>query len=79
MVIENDMKTEIEPPLTSEAVAALLNVSLRTLHRWGRLRRGPPSIKVGRAVFYRRVAVEKWLLLLEQAADTGQPGARLRK
>jgi predicted DNA-binding transcriptional regulator AlpA len=64
-VIEGDMQTEIEPPLTSEAVAGLLNVSTRTLHRWGRLKKGPPSIKVGRSVLYRRAAIEEWLLSLE--------------
>lgn len=73
------MQTEIEPPLTCEAVAELLKVSTRTLHRWGRLKKGPPSIKVGRAVFYRRAAVEKWLLSLEDEAENGATVARLRK
>jgi predicted DNA-binding transcriptional regulator AlpA len=79
MVIESDMRTEIEPPLTSDDVAELLNVSPRTLHRWGRLKKGPPSIKIGRAVFYRRAAVESWLLALETIADNGATVARFRK
>ncbi len=77
--IESDMQTEIEPPLTSETVAELLNVSTRTLHRWGRLKKGPPSIKVGRSVLYRRAAVEGWLLSLEGAADHGATVARKRR
>lgn len=77
-VKESDMRSEIEPPMTSEAVAALLNVSARTLHRWGRLKKGPPSIKIGRAVFYRRAAIERWLLALEsnevRGATVAGPG-----
>lgn len=53
--------------LSSEEVARALNVSARTLHRWGRLRKGPPSIKVGRSVYYRRASIERWLLALENA------------
>ncbi|WP_426263781.1 helix-turn-helix transcriptional regulator [Sphingomonas sp. PWP1-2] len=66
----------IEPPMTSRDVSELLNVSQRTLHRWGRLRKGPPSIKVGRSVFYRRAAVEGWLLSLEGDGDRGAIVAR---
>ena len=55
--------------LSSEEVARALNISTRTLHRWGRLRKGPPSIKVGRSVYYRRASIERWLLALE--SDSG--------
>lgn len=51
--------------LSSEEVSLALNISTRTLHRWGRLRKGPPSIKVGRSVYYRRASIERWLLTLE--------------
>jgi predicted DNA-binding transcriptional regulator AlpA len=51
--------------LSSEEVARALNISTRTLHRWGRLRKGPPSIKVGRSVYYLRSSIERWLLTLE--------------
>lgn len=53
--------------LSSEEAARTLKVSTRTLHRWGRLRKGPPSIKVGRSVYYRRASIERWLLALETA------------
>lgn len=69
----------IEPPMTSRDVSELLNVSTRTLHRWGRLKKGPPSMKVGRSVFYRRAAVEGWLLSLEGDADHGATVARKRR
>jgi len=58
--------------LTADDIAVLLNVSRRTLSRWSRLRKGPPRVKVGRSVFYRRHSVEEWFLSLEQeTAATG--------
>jgi excisionase family DNA binding protein len=53
--------------LTSDEVSDWLKVSRRTLHRWARLRKGPPSVKIGRSVYYRRASVEQWLLALEQS------------
>jgi len=52
--------------LTSEEVSRALNISTRTLHRWGRLRKGPPRIKLGRSVYYRRASIERWLLTMEK-------------
>jgi hypothetical protein len=57
----------IEPLLTRTEVAVLLDVTPRTLRRWERSRKGPPSLKIGRAVFYRREAFEAWLQGLEAA------------
>ncbi|MFK4005021.1 helix-turn-helix transcriptional regulator [Qipengyuania sp. NPDC077563] len=51
--------------ITCEDAARHLAVSIRTLSRWARLRKGPPRIKVGRSIFYRRSAIEHWLLSLE--------------
>lgn len=64
--------------LTSGEVSEWLKVSRRTLHRWARLQKGPPSIKVGRSVYYRRTSVEQWLLSLEQAANPHATVARGR-
>lgn len=47
--------------------ADLLGRSLRTLHRWHTRRIGPPRIKIGNLVVYRRVAVEQWLAHNERA------------
>jgi excisionase family DNA binding protein len=63
--------------LTSDEVSLWLKVSRRTLHRWARQRQGPPSIKVGRAVYYRRASVEEWLLSLEQSSTICATVARL--
>lgn len=64
--------------LTSDEVSDWLKVSRRTLHRWARLRQGPPSVKVGRAVYYRRASVEQWLLSLEEQTVSGATVARGR-
>lgn len=47
-------------------VASKLGVSIRTLSRWGRLRKGPPRVKVGRTILYRRSAYDAWLMRLEE-------------
>lgn len=65
--------------LTSEQAAHGLGISRRTLHRWGRLKKGPPSIKVGRSVFYRRASIERWLLALEGDESLGATVAKPRR
>ena len=47
-------------------LAADLNRDVRTLQRWRAQRIGPPFIRLGNQVFYRREAVREWLLSLEQ-------------
>lgn len=42
-------------------LALQLGVSEDTLRRWDALRSGPPCIRAGRKVFYRRGAVLEWL------------------
>lgn len=41
-------------------------VSLRTVQRERAQRVGPPFIKLGRKIFYRKEAIEAWLLGKEQ-------------
>lgn len=38
-----------------------MNVHLKTLARWAAINYGPPRLKIGKQVFYRRSAVLKWL------------------
>lgn len=45
---------------TSEAASAL-HVSPRTLIRWRGERAGPPWIKAGRKILYRRSDIDTWL------------------
>jgi hypothetical protein len=42
-------------------LALQLGVSEDTLRRWDILRSGPPCIRAGRKVFYRRATVLEWL------------------
>jgi len=51
-----------KPFLTERELAATGIVGgMRTLQQWRLLHKGPPYIKVGRAVRYRMADVEKWL------------------
>lgn len=62
--------------LTAAQVATDLGVSKRTLQRWGRLRKGPPRIKIGRLVYFRRDAVLSWLVNLESCNNVAKVGGR---
>jgi DeoR/GlpR family transcriptional regulator of sugar metabolism len=42
-------------------LAQQLGVSEDTLRRWDTLRSGPPCIRAGRKVYYRRATVLEWL------------------
>lgn len=55
-------------------VARLAGLSPRTLKRWRDMRSGPPFVKLGRKILYRRDAVSAWLLSREQI----QPRASIR-
>ena len=50
-------------------LAVELGLSIDTLRRWEAQRIGPPSVRAGRKVYYRRAAVEEWL----EAAGAGRP------
>ena len=49
-------------------LALELGLSVDTLRRWEAQRFGPPCVRAGRKVYYRRAAVEDWLEEQEQAA-----------
>lgn len=46
--------------------AAQRGVSVRTIQRERALRIGPPYIKLGKSIFYRPEAIERWLLAQER-------------
>ena len=52
-------------------LARELNVTPDTLARWAAAGMGPPQVKVGRRVMYRRASVEKWLAELEGRNGNG--------
>jgi len=41
--------------------AALMGKTLRTIRLWEQKREGPPRIKIGKTVRYRKGAIEQWL------------------
>lgn len=43
-----------------------LGVSTDTLCRWETQRRGPPCIRIGKRVMYRRASVRDWLVKQEE-------------
>ena len=51
----------------AQYAAEVRQVSLRTVQRERAQRIGPPFIKLGRKIFYRRAAIEQWLISKEQA------------
>ena len=58
--------------LTEVAAADILCVSIRTLQAWRVRGDGPPFVKVGRAVRYRRNDLETWVEG-RTARSTSQP------
>ena len=48
-------------------VATGLNISLRTLERWHRLREAPARTYIGKRVLYSRKSVTAWLRSREEA------------
>ena len=58
--------------LTKEELAAELRRNVRTLDRWDALGIGPPRTCVGRAVYFRRESVQRWLTAQEQTCRRSQ-------
>ena len=47
--------------LTVRKVAELFQVHPMTVYRWVEKRVGPPHVRVGRSIFFRRDAVDTWM------------------
>jgi predicted DNA-binding transcriptional regulator AlpA len=54
-------------------LALELDLSIDTLRRWHKKRSGPPCVHAGRAVYYRRSAVQNWLQEQEQELEVQKP------
>jgi DNA-binding transcriptional MerR regulator len=52
--------------INREELAGQLSVTTDTLARWATLGIGPPRVRIGRRVLYRRASVEKWLAEMER-------------
>lgn len=57
------------PLLTTEELSDFLKVPVRTLYAWRHKGSGPPGIKCGRHLRYRKRDVDAWL---ESQGDVGQ-------
>jgi hypothetical protein len=62
---------------TRQQLAVELGFTCDTLCRWEARQIGPPCTRIGRRIFYRRDAVEAWILELENArANRARRGGR---
>lgn len=50
-----------EPLLTMQDLAAELQVPIGTIYQWRHRGEGPPGLRVGRGVRFRRADVDRWL------------------
>lgn len=57
-----DVGGVLEDWMPRAALAAELGLAADTLARWESKRIGPPCVRIGRKVVYRRAAVQKWLV-----------------
>ena len=57
-------------------LALELDVTVETLHRWEKLRFGPPCVRAGRKIYYRRDAVQEWLLQQEASPSKARRARR---
>lgn len=68
----------ITEAITEAEAAAICRVTVATLRTWRSRRRGPPHIKIGRKVFYRRSAVTAWIARQERDPEGSAPTAVAR-
>lgn len=47
--------------LTTEELAELLRTSTETVHYWVKVKKAPPSVRVGRRRLFARADVDAWL------------------
>ena len=64
---DNTNDTLLSGLVPEEQAAVELQHDVRTLHRWRKAGKGPPHVRIGRRIYYRRVAVAKWLEDQERA------------
>lgn len=57
--------------MTRAELADEMKVSVDSLARWESRRTGPPCVRVGRRILYRREAVREWLVSQEKRATRG--------
>ncbi|KZK95272.1 MULTISPECIES: helix-turn-helix domain-containing protein [unclassified Pseudovibrio] len=58
---QTEPKAILDGWMTRAELAKELGVCVDTLGRWQTMRIGPPCVRTGRRVFYRRASVIEWL------------------
>ncbi|WP_108819480.1 helix-turn-helix domain-containing protein [Pseudovibrio sp. Alg231-02] len=58
---QTEPKAILDGWMTRAELAKELGVCVDTLGRWQTMRIGPPCVRTGRRVFYRRTSVIEWL------------------
>jgi hypothetical protein len=60
--------TVLEGYITEAELAVQIHRSVRTLARWRAIGEGPPCLRLGREIYYKKSSVAAWLASLEQDA-----------
>lgn len=60
-MVECKIVSDVAELVSAQELADFLRVPLDTVYRWNYARTGPPYIRVGRHVRYRRADVDAWL------------------
>jgi excisionase family DNA binding protein len=51
----------IEPLISAQELAEYLDVPVATIYAWRYRRQGPPGLRVGKHLRYRRADVDEWI------------------
>ncbi len=51
----------LEPLLSAQDLAEFLDVRVATIYAWRYRRQGPPGLRVGKHLRYRRADVDEWI------------------
>ena len=51
----------LEPLISAQELAEYLDVPVKTLYAWRYRRQGPPGLRVGKHLRYRRIDVNEWI------------------
>jgi transcriptional regulator with XRE-family HTH domain len=81
-MIQSQTEPEMAAPallsgwISRKDLADALGVTVDTLGRWEARRVGPPCVRAGRMVLYRRAAVQDWLAAQEMPRAKAAGGRR---
>jgi predicted DNA-binding transcriptional regulator AlpA len=64
---------------SEDQVAKRFGLSVATLRNWRAQRRGPAPTKIGRRSFYRREAINQWLLTRENTFSSEKPSGPVKR